>query len=297
MRVNGRVLTNSFLLFLSSNTGVPPEHINRRIQNLLQVAQCNPSPSKTDFGVIPEQHVNNSGSESSVGCDEIVHVCRGEIRCSSLIYHSIVHSEVWVHNWSLIVLDRSGRVWGLVVEKLGHEREIFGSPNVSIVKCHGEGNTSEITDEAVDQGLKRHPEWWSESSDIIPVKAKWQQSHAFITLGASEEVCEDEIALIGQAENRNRRQKREDILDIIRARNVDQCGWENVPRGTTPSKRFPQIRSRISWISAWSPLWVCAGFPWQSWWVDWWGTSLRWGSPKHCASYLQRHTQWVVKKE
>jgi len=72
----------------------------------------------------------------------------------------------------------------------------LGSPDVAVVKCHGKYDTSEVTDEAVDQGLEGHPERGAEAGDVVPVEADAQETHSLVTLRTTEEVCENGVVAI-----------------------------------------------------------------------------------------------------
>jgi hypothetical protein len=53
----------------------------------------------------------------------------------------------------------------------------------------------------VDEGLEREPERRLSSSDVVPVEADGQEPETFVTLGTTEQLGEDEVIALGQAEN------------------------------------------------------------------------------------------------
>lgn len=102
--------------------------------------------------------MHDCGSETSVGGDEIVDVGSSQVRKALLVDEIVVDSEIGVHDGSLVVGNMSGRVGSSIVEKLGHEGEVLGTPVVSVVETHRQGDTTDIAEITVEKCLKRHPE-------------------------------------------------------------------------------------------------------------------------------------------
>jgi hypothetical protein len=72
----------------------------------------------------------------------------------------------------------------------------LGPPDVAVVETHRQYNTSQVSNETVRQSLEGHPKRRPEASNVVPVKAEVQKSHALITLRAAKQVREDKALLV-----------------------------------------------------------------------------------------------------
>lgn len=158
MRVDGGVVAELLLLFLGAGTDMLPELVCLRAKKLLHVGDRDPGPSQADFGIVPEKHVHDCGSETGVRSDEIVDVGSGQVRKTLLVDEIIIDGEVGVHDGSLVVRNMAGSVGTSIVEELGHEGEVLCAPVVSIVETHRQSDTTDVTKITVEECLKGHPE-------------------------------------------------------------------------------------------------------------------------------------------
>lgn len=120
MRVNRGVIEKSLLIFWCSTTSLRPESIIRRVQGFFEIVNSNPDPSKFDFLVIPEEHVNKGSGQTGIGCNEIVDVSCSEIRSTDLVHQGIVGGEIRIQNQCLVIRYIVSAIRGGVEEQLRH---------------------------------------------------------------------------------------------------------------------------------------------------------------------------------
>jgi hypothetical protein len=159
--------------------------------------------------------VDNTSRQTKVGRHQISNIGSRQIRNTVGLHCIDINHEVRGDNFGCVISGKAGRIRRAVEQQLGHEWEVLRTPGVGIVKSHGEDNTSQVADTAVDQRLHGEIQRRSETSNVVPVKGDGSQSHALITLGTTKQVGEYQVVLVSQAEDGNTDQNREDILVTI----------------------------------------------------------------------------------
>lgn len=92
---------------------------------------------------------------------------------------------------------------------------------------HEKDVAANYTNHHVDGSLERVPQRRIEGGNIIPVKTEREESKTFVTRGTTEEIGEDEIVLVSQAEDGN---TGEDNENVFRKEFPDEhANEDNVP--------------------------------------------------------------------
>lgn len=91
---------------------------------------------------------------------------------------------------------------------LRHEGEVLSPPEVAVVYTSHEDVREEDTDVLVD--LQPNRVEHAVTADQVPVEAPRKQTHALVVAGAAEDVPEHLAVVVGQAEDRNTGEQRED---------------------------------------------------------------------------------------
>ena len=79
-------------------------------------------------------------------------------------------------------------------------------------RTHEKAVATNDAEEHVHGGLERVPQRRIERGDVVPVKAEGEESQSFVSGSSAEQIGNDKVVLIGQANNRHACQDDEDIL-------------------------------------------------------------------------------------
>ena len=121
-----------------------------------------------------------------------------------LVVLRTVFSLIWV---SLCSCERS-TFYATYEDGLRHEGEVLCPPEVAIVHTSHE----DVREEDADVLVNLEPEGVEQAvrADEVPVKAPREEAHALVVAGAAKDVAEDGARVVGEAEDRNASEKRED---------------------------------------------------------------------------------------
>lgn len=98
-------------------------------------------------------------------------------------------------------------------------------------RTHEKAVATNDAEEHVHGGLERVPQRRIERGDVVPVKAEGEESQSFVSGSSAEQIGNDKVVLIGQANNRHACQDDEDILGEHRPH--EEADEDDVPHAHT----------------------------------------------------------------
>ena len=110
MRIEKRIFKNLLFLFWRVGTVFLPEDVAGRLQSDFRDVHVDPIPSTLDFVVVPEEHVDKSGGETSVGCNKIGDISTSQVWHTLDFDEGVVDGEVVVEDRGLIIWDVVGGI-------------------------------------------------------------------------------------------------------------------------------------------------------------------------------------------